>query len=509
MTNQAKVLTIILDGWGLNKPYEGNAIHLANTPTFDYLWENQPRAKLDCSGLAVGLPEGQMGTSEVNHMIIGAGRVIYQDLVKLNLAIKDGNFFDNSEFVTAFDHVKKHDSSLHLMGLYSPGGVHSHSEHFKALVKAAKKHGLNQNIYLHLITDGRDTKPKSGLGYIKNLQEFLNNEGVGEIASISGRYYAMDRDHNWDRTDQYFKMITQGETEPVFDDAIQAIQASYDQEITDEFIKPRLINTDETLEKNQKKIIQKNDALILINFRSDRPRQLTERLLEKGPKNLHFVTMAQYNPNYKVRVAYPPEEINNTLGEVISKTNLKQLRITETEKFAHLTFFMNCKREEPFPGEERIMLDSNSDIKNHDEKPEMRTPDIAKRLIKEIKKGEFPVIFTNFCNADMVGHTGNIPATIKGLEAIDQALNKLLTAAIKAGYQIIITADHGNAEQMIDESEGDTVTAHTSYPVPFILVSENYKKLNRDHAGMVDVAPTILKLLNLEQPNSMTGKSLV
>ena len=505
MKNQAKVLTIILDGWGINKHYEGNAIHLANTPIFDNLWTNQPHATLDCSGLAVGLPKGQMGTSEVNHMIIGAGRVIYQDLVKINLAIEDGSYLDNPEFVKAFDHVKKHNSKLHLMGLYSPGGVHSHSQHLKALVKAAKKHGLNQKVYLHLITDGRDTKPKSSLGYIKDLQDYLKTQEIGEIASISGRYFAMDRDHNWERTDQYFNMITQGKTELTFDNVEQAIQASYDQKITDEFIEPRLLVTD----KDQDKTIQENDALIFINFRSDRPRQLTERLLEKGPQNLYFVTMAQYNPDYHVHVAYPPEEINNTLGEIISKAKLKQLRITETEKFAHLTFFMNCKREEPYFGEERIMLNSYSDIKNHDERPEMRTPDITKKLIKKIKKEKFEAIFVNFCNADMVGHTGNIPATIKGLETIDQALTELLPVAQEYGYQVIITADHGNAEQMLDEKEGDTVTAHTSYPVPFILISEEYKKLNRDHAGMVHVAPTILKLLNLKQPKSMTGRSLV
>jgi 2,3-bisphosphoglycerate-independent phosphoglycerate mutase len=505
MSTQPKVLTFILDGWGINKPYPGNAIHLAKTPYFDQLWQNQPHAELECSGLAVGLPEGQMGTSEVNHMVIGAGKVIYQDLAKIDKAIKDADFFDNPQFLKAFNHVKKHNSKLHIMGLYGPGGVHSHSNHVKALVQAAKKHGLKDEVFLQMITDGRDTKPKSGLGYIEDLEEFLSTEGVGKIASLSGRYYAMDRDHNWERTDKYFEMVTQGKTEHQFSTASEAIQANYDQDTTDEFIEPALI----TEENQQPTLIQENDAVIFVNFRSDRPRQLTERILEKGPKNLLFVTMAQYNPDYQVEVAYPPEVVNETLGGAISKAGLKQLRITETEKFAHLTFFMNCKKEEPYPGEDRIMLDSNSDVKEHDEKPEMRTPDIAERLKTEIASEKYQAIFVNFCNADMVGHTGNIPATIKGIEAVDRALSELVPLAQQHGYDVIITADHGNAEQMLDEEEGDTVTAHTSYPVPFILVSSRYSKLNKDKAGMVNVAPTVLRLLEIEQPKEMTGESLV
>lgn len=505
MPTQPKVLTIILDGWGINKPYPGNAIHLANTPYFDDLWQNQPHAELECSGLAVGLPKGQMGTSEVNHMTIGAGKVIYQDLAKINKAIADKVFFNNPQFIKAFEHVKKHNSKLHIKGLYSPGGVHSHSDHFKALIKTAKKYGLTKQVFLHLITDGRDTKPKSALQYVTDLEKFLSIENVGKIASISGRYYAMDRDHNWDRTDKYFEMITQGKTEHHFNSVTQAIQTNYDQDVTDEFIEPSLIIE----EGEDSNLIQENDAVIFINFRSDRPRQLVERFIEKRPTNLFYITMAQYNADYKVKVAFPPEETKETLGSTIANANLKQLRITETEKFAHLTFFMNCKKEEPYPGEERIMLNSNSDIKEHDEKPEMRTPDIAERLKSEISTEKFQAIFVNFCNADMVGHTGNIPATIKGIEAIDQALSELVPLAQLHGYDVIITADHGNAEQMLDEQEGDTVTAHTSYPVPFILVSKRYSKLNKEKAGMINVAPTILKLLEIKQPQTMTGESLI
>lgn len=501
---QNKVLTIILDGWGINKAYPGNAISLANIPFFDQLWQTQPHAELECSGLAVGLPEGQMGTSEVNHMTIGAGRVIYQDLVKINLAVKDGTINDNPEFLKACVHVKKYHSKLHIMGLYSPGGVHSHSDHFQALIKFAKQQNLANDLYLHVMTDGRDTKPKSGLEYVADLEKFIKTEKAGQIASIGGRYFAMDRDHNWDRVDKYFDCITQGNSQ-LYPTATQAIQASYDKNITDEFIEPCLISPAEKTPV----LIQKDDAVIFINFRSDRPRELTERFIEKGPTNLYFVTMTQYKSDYPVQVAYPPEEITETLGEVISQTGLKQLRITETEKFAHLTFFLNCKREEPFAGEDRVMFDSNSDIKGHDEKPEMRTPDIAKKLIQELETEKYQAIFTNFCNADMVGHTGNIPATIKGIEAIDQALTAIVPVAKQHGYQIIITADHGNAEQMLDEKEGDTLTAHTSYPVPFILISDQFSKLKTNHAGMIDVAPTILQLLSIEKPASMTGKSLL
>ncbi len=504
MSTSHKVLTIILDGWGVNKPYPGNAITLANTPFYDQLLEKYPHITLECSGLAVGLPEGQMGTSEVNHMTIGAGRVIYQDLVKINKAIEENSFASNPEFQAAFEHVKKHNSKLHIKGLYSPGGVHSHSNHLKELIKAAKKAGLAENTYLHLITDGRDTKPQSALEYIKDLEVFLQKESAGQVASVSGRYFAMDRDHNWDRTDKYFEMITQGKTPHRYSSISEAIESNYSQETSDEFIEPTLITNSEA-----PVLVEDNDAVIFFNFRSDRPRQIVERFLEKGSKNLYYVTMTQYNPNYEVHVAFPPTSTQDTLGEVLASNKLKQLRITETEKFAHLTFFMNCKKEEPFAGEERVMLESNSDIKEHDEKPEMRAPDIAEKLSQQLATEEYEAVFVNFCNADMVGHTGNIPATIKGIEAIDDALKMLLPIAKEHGYDVIITADHGNAEQMLDEDGGDRLTAHTTYPVPFILVSDRYDQLAANNGSMADVAPTILKLLEIEQPKLMTGKSLI
>jgi len=503
MATNKKVLTIILDGWGINKAYKGNAITLANIPTYNKLWAEAPHAQLACSGEDVGLPDGQMGTSEVNHMTIGAGRVIFQDLAKINQAIAQNTFATNPEFIAAFEHAKKNNSKLHIKGLYSPGGVHSHSNHIKALVMTAKAYGLTK-IYLHIMTDGRDTKPKTALEYVTDLEKFLVKQGVGEIATISGRYFAMDRDHNWDRIDLAFNAMTKGEAEATFPTATAAIQASYDADITDEFIKPCLIQNSDS----HQGIIETNDAVIFANFRSDRPRQLVERFIEQGPKNLYYVTMTQYNSKFDVRVAFAPADVSQPLGEVISAAGLKQLRIAETEKFAHLTFFMNCKKEEPYAGEERIMFNSYSDIKTHDEKPQMRTPDIANRLIKEIETEKFSAIFTNWCNADMVGHTANIPAAIKGIEVIDAALTEVLPVAKQHGYTVIITADHGNAEEMLDQY-GDRLTAHTTNPVPFIVVDQTIKSLQADHGTMADVAPTILKLLGIEQPTVMTGKSLV
>lgn len=498
-----KVIVIILDGWGLRSAEEGNAIRMAKTPNFEKFWLKFPHAVLQASGEAVGLPEGQMGTSEVNHMTIGAGKVLFQDLVRINRSIKDKSFFRNKAIIAAFEHVKKHQSTLHIKGLISPGGVHSHQEHVYALLKGAKAYGI-EKIYLHVFTDGRDTLPQSAIRYVQELQDFIDNLGVGKIASISGRYYAMDRDHNWERTDKAFELLIKGKGKK-FKSALEAIEDSYARGTTDEFIEPRAVE----LGPGEEGTISTNDAVVFVNFRNDRPRQLVERFLEKGPKNLEYVTMAQYNPDYEVRVAFPPVKIKHSLGEVISQAGLRQLRITETEKFAHLTFFLNCKREEAFEGEDRMMLDSYSDIKTHDERPEMRTPDITREIIQAIKAGTHEVIFTNLCNGDMLGHTGDMKAAIKGLETVDEAIGGIVKEGKKRGFEVIITADHGNAEEMIDEKTGGLVTAHTTNPVPFILISSKWKKLNRDEASLQDVAPTVLKLLGLGQPKEMTGMSLV
>lgn len=503
MTTKQKVLLIILDGWGINHDYEGNAITRAKTPTWDKLWKDYPHAILNVSGEDVGLPDGQMGTSEVNHYTIGAGRIAYQDLVKINNAIKTGTYADNPVFVKAFDHVKKFHSTLHIKGLLSPGGVHSHQDHIFALLKAAAKHGVTK-VYLHLYTDGRDVLPKSAKKYVQELEDKISEIGVGKIASIGGRYYAMDRDHNWDRIDKAFDILTKKGGRR-FKSAQEAIDASYEAGQTDEYIEPAHIE----VEPGEEGCISTDDAVIFVNFRNDRPRQITERLLEKGPKNLFFATMTQYSPNYPVAVAFPPESIDRTLGEVLSEHGVKQLRITETEKFAHLTFFLNCKREEAFEGEDRIMLDSYSDIKTHDEKPEMRAPDIAKMIASDIESENHQVIMTNICNGDMVGHTSNIKATINGVEAVDKALAEIIPVAQKHGFDIMITADHGNAEEMIDEKTGEHLTQHSLNPVPLVFISKKHPSLNRGEGLLSDIAPTMLTLLALPVPKEMTGKSFV
>lgn len=498
-----RVILIILDGWGLRDSDVGNAIRQAKTPNFEKLWHTYPHAVLQASGEAVGLPEGQMGTSEVNHMTIGAGRVIFQDLVRINKSIEDKSFFRNKAIITAFNHVKKHGSTLHIKGLISPGGVHSHQEHVYALLKAAKLYGIKK-VYIHVFTDGRDTLPKSAIKYVQDLQEFIDDLGIGKIASISGRYYAMDRDHNWERTDKTFEVLIKGKGKK-YENVRQAIEDAYKKGITDEFIEPSLIEVG----PGEEGTISSNDAVVFVNFRNDRPRQLVERFLKKGPRNLEYVTMTQYNPDYQVKVAFPPIEVKNSLGEVISKAGLKQLRITETEKFAHLTFFMNCKREEAFEGEDRVMLDSYSDVKTHDQRPEMRTPDITREIIQDIQVQGHEIIFTNLCNGDMVGHTGNLKATIVGVETVDKAIGEIVRKGLRYGFNLIVTADHGNAEEMIDEETGEIKTAHTTNPVPFILVSKKWKKINRDQGSLQDIAPTILKLLGLKKPKEMTGKSFI
>jgi 2,3-bisphosphoglycerate-independent phosphoglycerate mutase len=499
MTN--KVVLIILDGWGYRQEKKGNAIALAKISHFNLFWQKYPHALLRASGEAVGLPEGQMGTSEVNHMAIGAGRVVYQSLVRINQAIKDGSFFKNKILLAVLDEVKKNKSTLHLKGLIGSGGVHSHQNHFYALLQMAKKAGLKK-VVVHAFMDGRDTLPKSGLEYIEQLEDFLQKLGIGEIGSVCGRYWAMDRDKNWERTDKAFAMLTKGEGRK-YKSAVAAVKDAYQRGETDEFIKPSIITP-----VGKKALIQANDGVIFVNFRNDRSRQLTERFLSQGSKNLIYATMTEYHPDYKVKVIFPQFKVANSLGEVISKAGLKQLRVTETEKFAHLTFFMNCKAERPFEGEDRLMYDTYSDVATHDQRPEMRTPDISQGIIQAMKIGNHQVIISNLCNGDMVGHTGNIKATIKGVETIDQALGEIVPLAQKKGYQVIITADHGNAEEMLTE-EGEMLTAHTTNPVPFILISKRFKKLKKQEGSLIDVAPTVLKLLGLKQPLEMTGKSLV
>jgi 2,3-bisphosphoglycerate-independent phosphoglycerate mutase len=500
--SKEKVLLIVLDGWGLYRPFTGNAIERAKTPFYDKLWNECPTAVLEASAETVGLPQGQMGTSEVNHFTIGAGRVVFQDLVRINQAIDDGSFYERPAFVQAAEYVKEHNSTLHLIGVASTGGVHAHQQHLIELLRFAKKQSV-QNVVLHIITDGRDTPPKSGLTSVAEIEQAIKSIGVGRIASVIGRYYAMDRDHNWDRTNKAFDLMTKGQGKQ-FSSAVKAIEVSYQNGITDEFIEPAVIGSEGTIAK-----VEENDAVIFANFRSDRPRQLTEAFLERGPKSLHFVTMTRYNPNYDVNVAFEPQPIPVSIGQVLSEAGVKQLRVTETEKFAHMTFFINCKREEPFEGEDRLMFDSYSDIKTHDERPQMRAMDIAQAIVSDMKVQAHQVIFTNLCNADMVGHSGKIEPTIVACETIDKALKLIIPVAQEEGYHVIITADHGNADMLEDPETHSVITSHTLNPVPFILYSNKYTKLKRNFGSLIDVAPTILTMLHLPIPASMTGESFV
>lgn len=493
-----KACLVILDGWGISGRELGNAIRQAKTPNFERLWLSYPHAVLEASGEAIGLPKGQMGTSEVGHLTMGAGRIIFQDLPRINQAIESGEFFKNKKILKILEQVKKNKSALHLMGLVSDGGVHSHYRHLYALLKMAKNVGLKR-VFVHVFTDGRDCRPNSGLGFVKDLEEYLISLGVGEVASVSGRYYAMDRDHNWERTDRCYKKL-------IFpslglSSASLAIKKSYENKITDEFIKPTAIGDYPG--------IKVKDGAIFFNFRTDRPRQLMERFLKQGPKGVSWLTLTRYKPDYPVSVAYPPEELKGSLGEIISQAGLRQLRVTETEKFAHLTFFLNCKREEAFAGEERTMIDSYADIITHDEKPQMRAREITQEVVRAMENKTHEVIFTNLCNADMVGHTGNFKAAIKGMEMIDKCLGEISQSAAANNYELMITADHGNAEEMIDENTKEKLTAHTINPVPFILQSRQFKQLKQTEGSLVNIGPTMLTLLGLKIPKEMTGKSLV
>jgi 2,3-bisphosphoglycerate-independent phosphoglycerate mutase len=509
-----KVLLIICDGLGYREAKEYNAIAEANTPNLDKYWREYPHALLAAAGEAIGLPEGQMGTSEANHLVMGAGRIIYQNLVKINRAVKNGELKDNPAIAEAFAHVKKYNSVLHIKGIVGPGGVHGHSDHIKGLVLAAKEAGV-KNILLHLFTDGRDTAPKSALNYVADLEKFLteqntlllSKEGLGggsvKIASIGGRYFGMDRDNNYDRIEKHFKIMTSLDGLK-YSSAQAAIEEAYKNNLTDEFIEPALIE----IGSGEYGCIQANDAVIFANFRSDRAKQLAEKFAKSEIDNLKYVAMTKYSDDLDVRVAFPPEEIKNTLSEVIAQNGLKQLKVTETEKFTHLTFFFNAQKYEPEIGEDRILIDSNKDVKTHDEKPEMKVMEITAELEKALAENKYDFIATNLVNCDMVGHTGNFVAIVKGVEAVDLALGRIINAAQANGYDAIITADHGNAEHTFDTKGGQAITSHTLNPVPFILISEKYKELKKSEGSLADVAPTILKIMELPKPDEMTGKSL-
>ncbi|RDY24388.1 2,3-bisphosphoglycerate-independent phosphoglycerate mutase [Romboutsia maritimum] len=503
------VSLIIMDGFGYTKEKKGNAIANAKTPNLDKITKEYPNTLIKASGLDVGLPEGQMGNSEVGHTNIGAGRIVYQDLTRVSKAIKDGEFFENEVLCQAMDNAKKHE--LHLMGLLSDGGVHSHIEHLKALIKMAKEKDV-QNVYVHAFTDGRDTDPQSAITYIKDIQKTMDEFGVGEFASISGRYYAMDRDKRWDRIELAYNAIAQGKGE-IASSAIEAVQKSYDNGKNDEFVLPTVIV------KDGKPIatIKENCTIVFGNFRPDRARQITRALIcdefvgfERPCIKTFFVGLTEYDITIKnVHIAFKPQSLTNTLGEYLAKNGKSQLRAAETEKYAHVTFFFNGGVEEPNKGEDRLLIPSPK-VATYDLQPEMSAPELLDKIISKIDEDKYDFIVVNFANPDMVGHTGNIEAATKAVETVDNCVGKLVDKLLEVGGSTIITADHGNAEYMQNLETGKTITAHSTNPVPFIVVGEEYKNSTLlDDGKLSDIAPTVLDMMNLDKPEEMTGHSLI
>lgn len=511
----AKQMTalIIMDGFGLSDIKEANAVEAAEKPNLDELWGTYPHVSIHASGLDVGLPEGQMGNSEVGHLNIGAGRIVYQEFTRISKAIKDGDFFENKAFLDAIDHVKKNNTKLHLMGLVSEGGVHSHIEHLYALVELAKKQGLPQ-VYIHAFMDGRDVPPASGKSTLEILDSKLRELKFGKVATVSGRYYAMDRDKRWDRVQKAYNALVLGEGERA-NSAVEAMEQSYNANETDEFVKPTVIM------ENGKPVatVDKEDAIIFFNFRPDRAREITRSFIEpefkdferkKGYFPVHYVSMTQYDETFEnLAVAYEPEVLTNTFGQYISEKGKTQLRIAETEKYAHVTFFFNGGVEAPNLGEDRALIPSPK-VPTYDQQPSMSAPEVAQEAVKRIESGKYDVMILNFANCDMVGHTGIMQAAVEAVETVDNCLGKVVAAIRKQGGTVLITADHGNAEQMIDYATGEPFTAHTTNVVPFILVNDQMKDaVLREDGRLADIAPTMLQLMNLEKPKEMTGESLI
>ncbi len=502
-----KVILMILDGWGKSPDPKISAIDNANTPFIDSLYKNYPNANLLTFGMNVGLPEGQMGNSEVGHMNLGAGRIVYQDLAKINLAIKENTLKDEKVLTDAFTYAKQNNKAVHFLGLVSDGGVHSHTTHLKGLIEAGNTFGL-EKMFVHAFTDGRDVDPKSGKGYLTDLNVFCSDKNA-KLASVIGRYYAMDRDKRWERVKLAYDLMVNAQGEKTTNIA-NAMQESYDKDITDEFIKP-LVMVDSNGEPNAK--IQEDDVVIFFNFRTDRGRELTQVLNQEDRHeenmhklNLYYVTMTNYDDSFKgIHVIYDKDNIAETLGEVLAKAGKKQIRIAETEKYPHVTFFFNGGREIPFDGEQRILCPSPK-VATYDLKPEMSAYDIRDAIIPELEKGEVDFVCLNFANPDMVGHTGDMAAAIKACEVVDECANDVITTASENGYSTIVIADHGNCDTMVNP-DGSPNTAHTTNLVPLILVDKDIKAINDGVLG--DIAPTILKLMGVEQPELMTQKPLV
>ncbi len=511
---------IVMDGWGINPRKEGNAIALARTPNIDKLAGQWPHTAVKTSGEAVGLPEGQMGNSEVGHQNIGAGKRVLQDYTRVNESIKDGSFFQNPALLKAIEHVKKNGSQLHICGLLGDGGVHAHETHLEALLRLAHIHDI-EHVYIHSFTDGRDTSPTGGIEFMHYLQaraREIGGEHAAKVATVSGRYYAMDRDNRWDRTAMTYFAMTRGEGIRA-SSAVEAIQHSYEQGVTDEFIVPVVVMEDQ----QPIAVVKAGDALIHYNFRPDRARQLTKAFIleelppqaqgkfDRGPRleDLQYVMMTEYEAGLDAPVAFRADEVEMPLARVISEQGMRQFHTAETEKYAHVTYFINGRRETPFPGEDRLLVPSPK-VPTYDLQPEMSAAGVTEEAVEHIRSGEYDLVIMNYANADMVGHTGVIEAAIKAVEAVDTGVGRVVEATLAVGGGLLITADHGNAEQLIEYDTGKPFTAHTTYPVPLYLVVPQLAHVRlRDDGILADVAPTILDVLHIPQPKDMTGRSLI
>lgn len=536
------MVLIMLDGWGIGPNNAGNAIVQANTPNMDKFWVAFPHTQITASGEAVGLPRGEDGNTETGHLNIGAGHIVYQDLPRINMSIADGGFYENRAFLSAVEHVKKHNSTLHLMGLIGAGGVHSNIEHLYALLNFCSQQGLTK-VNIHGFTDGRDSPPTSGINYVQQIMDHCQKLGVGQIATLIGRYYAMDRDKRWDRIEKAYDALTIGEQAVCTTDPIAAMQDQYNNGVTDEFIEPiSICNSD-----GSHRVVQENDAAIFFNYRIDRPRELTRAFVmpdfESGIKNeafdpynekyantniqenegkietfqrkrtinnLYFVTMTRYEDGLPADVAFPPQNIKNPLCKVFATNGLKQLRITETEKERFVTYYMNGQEDIMYPGEDRVIIPSKG-VKSYDEAPEMSAYEIADEMIKRIEEGKYDVIISNICNGDMVGHTGNLQAAIRACEVVDEVIGKIANAIMAKGGVLMITADHGNVEEMINNETGAVDTEHSAYPVPLMIIGKQFinKPMMLPTGILADVAPTMLKIMGIPKPSSMTGRELL
>lgn len=507
MNKQLPVVLMILDGWGISEHKEGNAIAQSNTENMDRLLAQYGHSQLFCSGEYVGLPEGQQGNSEVGHLNLGAGRVVYQELTRINKAVREHTLQDNPAFQNVMAHCMEQNKALHLMGLVSPGGVHSHSSHLYGLLEMAAAKGLKE-VYVHCFLDGRDVGPSTGLGFVEELEDKLQQIGVGRIATVSGRYYAMDRDNRWERVEKAYRAMTAGTGETAAS-AVEAVQQSYDKGETDEFVLPTVVQAD----GKPAAVIQAGDGVIFFNFRGDRAREISKAFVNREFDGfsreylgVQYVAMTQYEEGLDMTVAFPPQDLQNTLGQVLADNQVKQFRVAETEKYAHVTFFFNGGVEEPNPLEDRLLVPSPK-VATYDLQPEMSAIEVKDKLIEAIKGGEYPFILVNFANTDMVGHTGIPEAAQKAVETVDKCVGEVADAVKNAGGVLLITADHGNAEQMVDPVKGTPHTAHTANPVPFVVMSaEPYTVKD---GSLQDVAPTVLKLLGIDKPADMTGESLI